>query len=196
MAEAARRIYAYQDYLDIELSTGVKHEFIDGHVLAMAGSTPEHADLTLSIGSLLRAALRGSACHAYSSDLKIGISEDGLYTYADAAVVCGPLQRSRRDNNAVLNAVVLVEVLSDTTEAYDRGEKFQQYQQIPSFREYVLVSQHGIAIDHLRRDDDGAWTIRTLRSEDSLTLDSIGVTLRVADIYDGVQLAPGRWGAR
>lgn len=191
MAEPARRLLDYEEYLEIERSTGEKHEFLQGHVLAMAGASPEHGELCANLISLFKTALRGRPCKVYPSDLKVRVSEDGLYTYPDVSVVCGALQRSARDANAVCNPVVLCEVLSDTTEGYDRGEKFEQYQQIPSFLEYILVSQRGPSVDHLRRNPDGTWTFRTLGPADSLRLDSVGVTLPVAEIYEGVTLPMG-----
>lgn len=196
MAEPALRRYTYKEYLDIEQATGEKHEFFDGDVRRMPESSPEHALLTANVGALLRNALKGAPCRAYSSDLKIGVSEDGLFTYADAAVVCGPLQRTHRDNNAVMNVAVIVEVLSDSTEAYDRGEKFHQYQQISSFREYVLISHHHVLVDHFHRGEGGSWTLRSLGPADILSLATIAVVIPVAEIYDGVALSPGRLGLR
>ena len=155
-----------------------------------------HAELTASVYAAVGAALRGAPCHAYSSDLKICVAENTLYTYADMTVVCSPLQRSRRDHNAVMNAAVIVEVLSDTTEAYDRGEKFSAYRRIPTLRDYLLVSHNRVAIEHFHRCEDGSWTLRMLKADDTLNLDSIGISVRVAEIYEGVSLLPGRWGPR
>lgn len=191
MVEAAQRLYTYEEYLEIEQSTGLKHEYFQGHVLAMAGSTPEHNELGINLIFQLKLRLGSGPCKVYASDLKVSASEDGLYTYPDLAVVCGPLQRSGKDPNAVQNPVVLVEVLSDSTIHYDRVEKFEHYQKIATLRDYVLVDQHRPSVDHLRRNPDQSWTLRTLHLADTLHLESLGVSIPIADIYAGVALQPG-----
>lgn len=192
MAEPAIRLHSYDEYLALERATGERYEYIDGHMLAMAGGTPEHAELCVNLGSLFKAALRGRPCKVYSSDLKVCVGEDGLFTYPDLAVVCGKLQRSARDPNAVRNPVVLVEVLSDGTEAYDRGEKFEKYRQIASLREYVLVSHRKPGVELLRWSPDGSWNLRALGPQDTLHLESLEVEIPVAAIYEDVELPPAK----
>ncbi|KYF75314.1 hypothetical protein BE11_00675 [Sorangium cellulosum] len=192
MNEPARRIlYTHAEYLEQERASPTKHEFLNGEIFAMAGGTPEHARLCLSVGAELRAQLRGRPCAAYSSDLRVRVRATGLSTYPDVSVVCGRLERDLEDKDAALNPVVLVEVLSDSTEAYDRGQKFAHYRLIPSLREYVLVWQHEPRIEVFHRNEDGSWTLREARAGEGAHLEAIGCTLPVDEVYrDPLTQAP------
>ena len=137
----------YETYLTIERESDRKREWLNGHIYAMAGGTIEHCQLTTQmIGELLRLA-SACGCRVYNSDVKIRVEATGLATYPDASVVCGPVERDPGDRNAMVNPVVLVEVLSDGTEAYDRGDNFAHYRQIPSLRDFVLISQHEARVE-------------------------------------------------
>ncbi len=192
MAEPAIRLHSYDEYLALEQATGERYEYIDGHILAMAGGTLAHGELSVKLAILLSNALRGRPCKIYPSDVKVCVADDGLYTYPDLSVVCGPPISSAHDPNAVRNPVVLVEVLSDGTEAYDRGEKFEKYRQIASLREYVLVSHRKPGVDLLRWSPDGSWILRALGPQDTLHLESLGVEIPVAAIYEDVELPPAK----
>jgi len=128
-------------YAAAEAASPTKHEWLRGEVLDMAGGTPEHSALAMAVGRELGVALQGRPCRVFSSDLKIFIAETQLATYPDLSVVCGKLETTPEDANSVTNPTLIVEVLSDSTEAYDRGAKFAHYRRLPSLREYVLVSQ-------------------------------------------------------
>ncbi|WP_437563970.1 Uma2 family endonuclease [Sorangium sp. So ce542] len=184
MNEPARKIiWTYAEYLEQERASPTKHEFLNGEIFAMAGGTPEHARLCLSVGAELRAHLRGRPCVVYSSDLRVRVQATGLSTYPDVSVVCGRLERDPEDKDAVLNPIVLIEVLSDSSEAYDRGQKFAHYRRMPSLREYVLVSQHEPRIEVFHRNEDGSWTLREARAGEGAELQAIGCTLSVDDVY-------------
>src|SRR5258706_2441295 len=131
--------YSYEEYLALEASSNVKHEFYDGEINAMAGGTPEHAALQLAAGVLLVPQLRGGPCHGYGSDLRVH-TPSGLATYPDLTFICGPSDRDPADPNAITNPVLLIEVLSRSTEGYDSSEKFEHYKTLRSLRQYVLVS--------------------------------------------------------
>ncbi|WP_437942309.1 Uma2 family endonuclease [Sorangium sp. So ce341] len=178
-----KRLSSYAEYLDQERASPTKHEFLNGEIFAMAGGTPEHARLCLSVGAELRAHLRGRPCVVYSSDLRVRVQATGLSTYPDVSVVCGRLERDPEDKDAVLNPIVLIEVLSDSSEAYDRGQKFAHYRRIPSLTEYVLVSQHEPRIEVFHRNEDGSWTLREARAGEGAELQAIGCTLSVDDVY-------------
>lgn len=183
MNEPARKLtYTFAEYLALERAGNVKHELVDGEIFAMVGGTPEHARLSARVGGAISMQLRGP-CEAYSCDLLIRVLATGLATYADSSVVCGHLERDPEDADVVTNPTVLVEVLSDSTEAYDRGEKFAHYRRIPSLREYVLVSQHVPRIEVFRRNDDGSWTLYEAGLGESAKLASIGCELPVDEIY-------------
>jgi Uma2 family endonuclease len=184
MNEPARKLSAtYPEYLAQELASDTKHEFLDGEIFAMAGGTPEHARLSSRVVGALLAQLRGRPCEAFSSDLRLRVLATGLATYPDVSVVCGRFEQDPEDANTLINPVVLVEVLSDSSEAYDRGEKFAHYRRIPSLREYVLVSQRRPRIEVFRRNEDGNWTLFEADASGSVQLVSIGCELSVDEVY-------------
>jgi Uma2 family endonuclease len=150
----------------------------------MAGGTPEHGALAAAIMGELRVALRGKPCRVYSSDLRVRIVETDTATYPDATVVCGKLETAVDDRNAVVNPTLLVEVLSDATEAYDRGAKSAHYRRIASLKEYVLVAQDEQRLEVYRRNEHGRWELLEARSGAQIELASIGVMLDVDAVYE------------
>jgi Uma2 family endonuclease len=172
----------YAEYLELEASSELRHEFVDGAVYAMAGGTPEHARLSMAVGAALLGALGPKGCAVYTSDLKIRIDATNRSTYADVVVICGPERTSTIDPNAIINPTVIVEVLSPSTEASDRGEKWHHYQRLDSLREYVLISQGESCIEVFRRDGD-EWVLRTATAGQMLELPSQGVRIPVDAIY-------------
>jgi Uma2 family endonuclease len=174
----------YAEYLAFEAASDVRHELLRGEVYAMAGGTPEHAALAAAFIGELLAALRGRPCRVYSSDLRVRIRETGLTTYPDASVACGRAELDPEDPNALVNPVVLVEVLSASTEAYDRGSKSAHYRRIPSLREYVLVAQDEPRIEVYRRTEQGRWELLEARAGEAIELASLGVALDVSAVYD------------
>jgi len=184
MGEAvARTRLAYPEYLVQEARSATKHEWLDGEVFAMSGGTPEHAALAAAVAGELRSALRDRPCRVFSSDLRIRVQATGLATYPDLSVVCGRLETHPEDADAVVNPALLVEVLSDSTEAYDRGEKFRQYRTIPALREVLFVSQHAPRFELYRRGDSGTWELHEAGAGESLALASVGCPLAVDDVY-------------
>lgn len=163
----------------------MKLEFLDGQIFAMSGGTPEHAGVTANIGAILNAALREKPCRVFSPDLRVRSRETGLATYADVTVICGQIELDPEDakKHTALNPVVLVEVLSPSTEHYDRGEKLEHYKTIASLEEVVLVSWDRREIEVVRRAPAGSWSSHILREGESAQLTSIGVELAVAEVY-------------
>ncbi|MEO8177330.1 MAG: Uma2 family endonuclease [Deltaproteobacteria bacterium] len=150
----------------------------------MAGETPEHAALATAVAVRLSVALDGKPCPVFGSDLRVRVEATDSSTYPDVTVVCGKLERSALDPNAAVNPVLLVEVLSDTTEAYDRGEKFAHYQRIDSLREYLLVSQRRPLFELYRKSEAGQWMLLEASGGDVLQLESLaGASLAVDDVY-------------
>lgn len=185
MAAPAHRLdYTYADYLALEASSNVKHEFLDGQIYAMAGGTPEHAALAAAVIGLLFPALRGGRCRAHDADLRVRVPRTGLSTYPDVTVVCGPRERDAEDPQAVTNPTLIVEVLSRSTEEYDRGEKLDHYKNLPSLRQYVLVSHRDRSVEVWTRDAGGAWTSALAREGDVAELASVGARLDVRELYD------------
>jgi Uma2 family endonuclease len=175
---------SHAEYLALEEKSPMKHEWLDGVVYAMSGGTPDHAGLAAAIVGELRNQLRGKRCRVYTSDLKVRVLATGLSTYADVSVICGELEVDPSDKNAATNPVVLVEVLSDSTEAYDRGEKFGHYRRIPSLAEYVLVSQRSPKIEVFRKNEEGKWVLAEEASAGEVApLLRIGCALSVDEVY-------------
>lgn len=181
MALAAQHS-TYAEYLELEASSEQRYEFVDGVVYATAGGTPEHSRLAMALGAALLGALGPKGCAVYGSDLRIRIEATNRSTYADVVVICGPERTSDIDRTAVVNPTVIVEVLSPSTEASDRGEKWRHYRRIPSLREYVLVSQGEPYIEVFRREGD-EWVLRTATAGQMLELPSQGVQIPVDAIY-------------
>ncbi|MGQ0594909.1 MAG: Uma2 family endonuclease [Gammaproteobacteria bacterium] len=187
MSSPVHRVrYTWAEYLALEASSNVKHEYLDGQIYAMAGGTPEHAALAAAVIGLLFPQLRGSPCRAHDADLRVRVPETGLATYPDVTIVCGPWQRDPDDGNAVTNPTLIVEVLSQSTEDYDRGDKFEHYKTLPSLSEYVLISHRERSIAVWTRDREGPWTCNTVRAGEVARLASIAARLDVDELYEAV----------
>ena len=189
--DAAPRLeLTYEEYLALERTTGLKHEWVDGVAYAMAGGTPAHSRLSAQmIGELIRV-IGDDPCGVHTSDLKIRPERIRFASYPDVAVVCDEVQTHPDDRNAVLNPTVLVEVLSDSTETWDRTGKFRRYRALATLRDYVLVSQHERRIEVYSRRDDGVWELREAGEGESLPLSAFGRSLEVDRVYRGVPLTP------
>lgn len=176
------------EYLARERAAEGKSEFFDGEVFAMAGGTPMHSLIATNLAREFGNRLKGRPCVPFNSDLRLKIQATGLYTYADLSVVCGPLEFADPEPDTLINPTVLVEVLSDSSEAYDRGKKFEHYRRIPTLREYLLVSQKEPHIDQFIRGETGPWFLREVAGlEASLELPSLGVSLALAEVFANVE---------
>ncbi len=172
-------------YLEAEKAAKYRSEFIQGEVYAMAGASDAHVTLTGNLSALLHSKLRGSGCKSYSSDMKLRIGEDETYFYPDLMVSCDTEDRKRKYSK--LNPILLVEVLSDTTEAYDRGGKFAWYRQLNSLQEYVLVDQNRFRVELFRRNKHDRWELFTFEGEQAeLELLSVDLRCTVAELYEDV----------
>ena len=190
MSSAAIKRYSPADYLALERASEVKHEFFDGEMFLMAGGTMEHSQVAANVIRALGNAFADSPCCVLTSDMKIKLPT-GLYTYPDASVVCNQPQYEDDRKDVLLNPLLVVEVLSPSTEAYDRGQKFRHYQTCPSLREYVLIAQDRSAVDHYLRQPSGQWLLTTFESLDAtMPLPSLGVGLRLGEIYAKVEFPP------
>jgi Uma2 family endonuclease len=184
----ARHWITVQEYLAQEEKSLVKHEYYRGEIFAMAGATIPHNIIAANILAHLHARLRGTGCRPFGSDQRVKVEAVGLFTYPDVTVICGPVETAKDDPHSATNPRVLVEVLSEATEAYDRGRKLKMYLQLDSLREYVLVSQDELRVDVLARSDDGRWTMSIVDGLDAeVPLASIHCRLAMADIYEGVE---------
>jgi Uma2 family endonuclease len=184
MAEpAARGSLTAEEYLAFERSAAERHEFAEGEVFAMAGGSREHSLIALNVGSELRAALRRKPCEVFNSDLRLKVESANRYTYADLTVACGTPRFEDPRRDTLLNPIAIVEVLPDSTESYDRGEKFALYRTIDSFQEYLLISQKQVQVEHFLRQADGSWLLRVFGAGEQVPLPSLGCELSVDEIY-------------
>ncbi|WP_104987585.1 Uma2 family endonuclease [Sorangium cellulosum] len=172
-----------EEYLAWERAQPEKHEFYRGAVFAMAGGSREHNLLVGNIVRLLGNALLDRPCEAYPSDMRVKIPATGVYTYPDASALCQRPEFDDRHADTLTNPEVIFEVLSESTEAYDRGDKFEHYRSIPSFKEYILVAQHKILVEHFVRQADGSWNLRVLRAGDRVEIASLRCVLAVDEMY-------------
>jgi len=178
------------EYLDIERVAAYRSEYFDGEMFAMAGGSPRHSLISANLIRELGNRLKWRPCAACESNLRILVSATGLYTYPDASVVCGPLEFEDPRRDTVLNPTLLVEVLSESTEAYDRGKKFSHYRQFPSLREYLLVSQEEAKIERFLRNDDGTWTLTEAAGlAATLPLPSLGIEIGLEEVFDKVDFS-------
>jgi Uma2 family endonuclease len=173
------------EYLAFERSSQERHEFIDGYVVAMAGASPEHDLIMTNTLASLHSQLIGRPCRVFSPDIKVRVAHSKLYTYPDIKVVCGAAIFADDQKDALLNPNVIIEVLSDSTEAYDRGDKFIQYRKLESLQEYLLISQKRVQIERWVRQLDNRWLLadEVQAADGSLELTSVGCTLAMADVY-------------
>ena len=172
-----------EEYLALERKATTKSEYLDGRMYAMSGASRAHNLITMNISSGLHAQLRERACEVYANDMRVKVSPTGLYTYPDVVVVCDEPRLEDSVSDTLLNPTVLVEVLSPSTEAYDRGEKFAHYRQLDSLQEYILVSQDCVRVEHYLRQGE-QWLLTEFSAlDDRLYLASIECELSLREIY-------------
>ena len=186
MSLQPKSVYTPQEYLAIERNSQQKNEYFNGEIFAMGGASERHNLIVGNVFATLHTQLRGKPCKVYSSDMRVKVSRTGLYTYPDIVALCDEAQFDDEQQDTLVNPTVIIEVLSKSTEGYDRGEKFTQYRKIDSLIEYVLIAQDKQRIEPFRRQPDNQWLILPEISEpqEKLNLLSIQCTLLVADVYD------------
>ena len=181
-----------EEYFAWEEQQLERHEYIDGEVYAMSGGTQNHSDIAMNFGTMLKSHLRGSGCKTFNSDLRIKIFESNKYVYPDLSVTCD--DRDKITPQYITHPCLIIEVLSPSTEAYDRGNKFKLYRKNPSLRDYVLVDSSKMAIDLYRKDDSGNWYILNYEAGDSLAqpfgtkidLQSVNLTFSIEQVYEDI----------
>jgi Uma2 family endonuclease len=179
-----------EQYLDAERKAEFRSEYLDGQMYAMSGVSWQHGRITVNVTTQLNDQLAGTPCEVRASNQRVRPKLGGPYYYPDIVVVCGEPQFEDKEFDTVLNAKLIVEVLSPSTESYDRGTKFEKYRQMKSLAEYLLISQTRVHIEHRVLSPAGVWdSSETSDLNDVLELPSIGARLKVADIYHRVQFA-------
>lgn len=175
-----------KDYLDWEEKQSIKYEYIDGEVFAMRGGTIPHNDLAVNLTTALKNHLRGKGCKVSMADAKVGVSERGPFHYPDVMVTCD--ERDRRAIRVIYYPCLIVEVLSPSTEAKDRGKKFQNYRRISTLKEYVLISSEQKVIECFRLNEKGVWELYTYLEEDEVEFKSVDFRCPIELVYEDVIL--------
>ena len=189
MAKQEKSRFTATEYLSMERASDVKHEFAFGEIYAMSGASARHVGVVSNIVGELRNQLRQRPCQVYSTDLRLSVDANQRYTYPNVMVVCDKPRFLDKELGTLLNPDLIVEVLSESTRNYDRGDKFQQYRGIPSFREYLLVDQAKAHVERYSKQSDGTWSLwETDLLADVVRLDSLGVALPVSEIYFKIDL--------
>jgi Uma2 family endonuclease len=190
-------VYTEDEYLALERASQERHEYLDGQIYAMAGESLEHGDICMNLSRIVSTSLLGSPCRALSKDTKVRsgpipksrYSTKGLYSFPDLVVVCGEPQFLDEHRDVLLNPKVIIEVLSPTTEAFDRGEKFLRYREhLDSLTDYVVVAQSMPLVEHFALREDGKWVIAATATglSDTVVIISIDCSLRLSEVYDRI----------
>ncbi|RCJ35708.1 hypothetical protein A6769_18880 [Nostoc punctiforme NIES-2108] len=185
VASSDRNYMSPQEYLEWEERQEIKYEYIDGEVFAMTGGTLPHTTIALNLASALKIHLRGSECLPFMADAKIGVSEKGPFHYPDVVVSCD--ERDKQAIEFLQYPCLIVEVLSPSTEAYDRGKKFMRYRRIQTLQEYVLIDAEKIGLDCFRLNDRGLWELHPYEEEDEVHLTSVDFHFPISLVYENVQ---------
>ncbi|MDE0681777.1 MAG: Uma2 family endonuclease [Candidatus Poribacteria bacterium] len=192
MSSAVAQTYLTpEEYLAFERKATTKHEYLNGQIVAMSGASFAHNFLTMNVANQLYNQLIGGECQVAASDMRVKATQTGSYFYPDVVVVCGEPRAEDDTFDTLLNSTLIVEILSPSTETYDRGEKFEHYQQIASLKDYLLISQDKVHIEHYCRQGAGWLQTESQGLEEVLPLLSIDCELRLEDVYRRVEVASG-----
>lgn len=185
---ALSKSYAYftaEEYLEIERVSPIKHEYVQGQIMAMAGASKAHVIIAGNLSALLVNHLRGKGCISYAMDMKVRLPALNLFYYPDLAVTCDDRDRISHED-FILHPQLIVEVLSDSTQAFDRGDKFSDYQSIAELQEYVLIHQNQVLVERFQRKSDNLWVPQIYRAGEQVEFASIGLTFAIADLYENL----------
>ncbi|MBA3534035.1 MAG: Uma2 family endonuclease [Ardenticatenales bacterium] len=184
MSSLPKSFLSPAEYLAFERQAGNKHEYYAGEIFAMVGASREHTLIVSALIRLLGNQLLERPCNVYPSDMRVKVDKKGKYTYPDVMVACGEEHFDDEENDTLLNPVIVIEVLSESTEAYDRGKKFEHYQYITTLTDYLLVCQYPYRIEHYVRQSDNQWLYQEFHeAENMVEIASIGCVLSLADVY-------------
>jgi len=188
MSRPAEQFITAADYLALERQAATKSEYLNGQIYAMSGASRSHNRITVNLTATLHSQLRSKPCEPFSGDMRVKVSPTGLYTYPDVVVACGEPRFEDPHIDTLLNPMAIIEVLSDSTEAYDRGDKFAHYRALDSLTDYLLVAQDKPRIEHYSRQPDGQWLYSVADGPDArMEIAAIGCALHLAEIYDRVE---------
>jgi len=189
MSLQPQRRYTPEEYLALERKAEHKSEYFSGEIFAMSGASRQHNLIVANVVASLHGQLRNRPCEVYASDMRVKVSPTGLYTYPDVVAVCGAPRFDDEQKDTLLNPTVIIEVLSSSTEAYDRGDKFGHYRKLESLTEYILIAQEKIHVEHYVRQSNNQWLFSEANSpSDTVLLPTIDCVLVLAEVYDKVEI--------
>ena len=188
MSSQTTPTYSPEQYLALERDAQQKHEYLNGEIFAMGGASERHNLIAVNLVASIHVQLKGKPCKVYSSDMRVKVSATGLYTYPDVVALCGEAHFDDEQQDTLLNPDMVIEVISRSTEGYDRGEKFAHYRKIESLAEYLLISQDKYCIEQYVRQPDNQWLMSEVsKLEERIELPSINCRLLLSDVYDRIQ---------
>jgi Uma2 family endonuclease len=183
----SQKYYSPEEYLELEVNAEERHEYLNGEIILMPGGTPNHNLICGNFNTALNVALKGQSYFVFATDLRLWIPEKRSYTYPDIMVVRGDLELQKGRKDAITNPVAIAEVLSTSTQAFDRGEKFKMYRTIPSFQEYLLIDQYSMHVEQYYKSEPNKWIFSEYDAPESiLKLNAVPCELSLAELYDKV----------
>lgn len=186
--QAEQLYYSPEEYLELEVASGDRHEYINGQIILMPGGLPNHNRISVNLLAHLKFALKGKPYDVFGSDQRLWIPKKRIYTYPDVTVVAGQLELQEGRKDTITNPLMIGEVLSKSTQSYDRVGKFAAYRTIPSFQEYILIDQHSVQVNQYIKKESNEWVFRAYEAEsDVLALASVPCEISLADLYDKVE---------
>ena len=189
MAQPEKKYVSPEAYFELERDAENKNEYFNGEIFAMTGASFNHNLIAVNISSALHGALQDSPCHVLASDMKIQADKARHYAYPDVSVVCHEVEFSGERDDVITNPIVLFEILSNSTKDYDRGSKFMAYRNIISLKDYILVDQYSLHVEHFQKNDKDQWVLDEYKSQsDVFTIKSVGVELSLRNIYARVKI--------
>jgi len=185
MPVEAQPHYDFEEYLALERASEIRHDFLAGELFAMVGASRRHNLIVTNLVAALRPRLRGTGCEIYANDMRVRVAEADFAAYPDVVVACGGPRFHDRESDTLLDPTLIVEVLSPPTADYDRGTKFASFRRLDSLRDYLLVSQAEVRIEHFARQEDGSWRLAETSDPDAvLDLPSLGCRLALREVYE------------
>ena len=188
IAQVETKTYTAEEYLEAEVNSLDRHEFINGEIIPMAGGTPDHNEISANLIGALKLALKGKPYRTFNSDQRLWVPQLNNYTYPDVIVAAKPIELQSGRTDTITNPLLIAEVLSKGTKAYDRDDKFAAYRSIPSFQEYLLIDQYRLQVEQYSKTDANKWIFSEYScAGDRLMLSSISVEILVSDLYENIE---------
>ncbi len=188
ITQTATRTYTPEEYLALEEQSETRNEYHDGEIVPMSGGTVNHNKISGNFYAYFKFAKKGQSYDVFMADVRLWIPESNRYTYPDVQIICGEVGYYEKRKDTIINPTVIIEVLSQSTEAYDKGDKFKYYRSIPSFQEYIIINQYQYEVEQYVKTEDNKWLVSYLESAEAvLSLNSVEFEISLEELYEGVE---------